>query len=456
MGKRPFFCNNEYGNVAKMVKQVKNGGSPLAEGRVVGLDHEGRGVARQNGKAVFIRGALLGEKVLYRINREDRRFDEADAVQIVEASDYRQEPPCPHYGDCGGCSMQHIEFSAQVAFKQRVVEEQCLRLAKSMPEQILPPIYGLPWHYRERGRLSVCSDEKGRLKIGFQARKSRDTINISTCPILPRHLTAILPLLKKQLHSLSNILKGIEFAVGIGGITALNLLFTHKPSDKQTGCLHELQTELGSDWHLSWQAAKGGVHLSDGGKNLLHYRLTDFDIDMAFTVGSFTQVNAALNNLMVRRAVDSIAPEKGDRIADLFCGIGNFSLPLARSGAEITGIEGLAELTGQACANARRNNLTNLKFQTADLFKTERNIFETLKKSDKILLDPPRAGAHALAKALPDKKRPARIVYVSCNSATFARDVAEFVKKGYKFKKLGIMNLFSQTAHVESVGCFER
>lgn len=437
-----------------MVKRFENGGFAPAEGRVVGLNHEGRGIVRQGGKAVFVRGALPGERVLYRIVKTDKRFDQADAVRIIEASDYRRDAPCPHYGDCGGCSMQHIEFSAQVAFKQRVVEEQCLRLAKHMPEQILPPVYGLPWHYRERGRLSAGTDGQGRLKIGFRAQKSHGIADIDSCAVLPRHLSDVLPLLKKQLQGAAGILEGIEFALG-GGVTALNLLLSARPSEKQTGCLRGLQTRLGGDWRLSWQSPAHRGELHEGGGDL-HYRLDDFGIDLAFTVGSFTQVNAALNNLMVRRALDMLAPAKGERIADLFCGSGNFSLPLALSGAEVTGIEGLPALTSRARANARRNNLTNLKFLTADLFKTNAAAYEAWGKWDKILLDPPRAGAYAFAQSLRGSRLPGRIVYVSCNPATFARDAAEFVKKGYKFKKLGIINLFSQTAHAEAVGCFER
>ena len=425
----------------------------LFEADVSGWDSEGRGIVRRDGKAVFVTDALPGERVLCRVTRTGKRFDEAEAVCVLRPSESRRTPPCPHYAECGGCSMQHVEFAAQVAMKQRAVEEQCERIGRVRPTQMLAPVYGLPWHYRERGHFGVQADEGGRLKIGFRAKRSNRLADISSCMVLPRHLSAVLPLLKEALQTFAGILRGIEFAVG-GGKTALCLLTDKRPSEKQRGALRALSETLGSGWLLSWKAGDREEPLY-GGQGGLSYRLDDFAVEMPFDVGSFTQVNERLNNVMVRRAVEMLSPQRGERVVDLFCGLGNFTLPLARSGAHVTGVEGLPALTDRARRNAVLNGCGNASFETADLFCAD-GLSRFWRGADKMLLDPPRAGAYEVVKSLRPSEMPARVVYVSCNPASFARDAAVLVEKGYKFKSLGVMNLFSQTAHVESVGCFER
>ena len=456
-GKMPPFCafgRNGRGEMAIVaVKKDAVAQADLFEADVSGWDSEGRGIVRRDGKAVFVSDALPGERVLCRVTRAGKRFDEAEAVRVIRPSESRRTPPCPHYAECGGCSMQHVEFAAQVAMKQRAVEEQCERIGRVSPAQMLAPVYGLPWHYRERGRFGAETDERGRLKIGFRAKRSNRVADISSCMVLPRRLSAALPLLKEALQTFAGVLRGIEFAVG-GGKTALCLLTDKRPSEKQRGALRALSETLGSGWLLSWKTGNREEPLYEG-QGGLSYRLDDFAVEMPFSVGSFTQVNAELNNVMVRRAVDMLSLQRGERVVDLFCGLGNFTLPLARSGAQVTGVEGLAALTDRARRNAALNGCGNVSFETADLFCAD-GLSRFWRGADKMLLDPPRAGAYEVVKSLRPSEMPARVVYVSCNPASFARDAAVLVEKGYKFKSLGVMNLFSQTAHVESVGCFER
>lgn len=441
-----------------MKKQADSQGEKgeVFEADVVGLDHEGRGIVRRSGKAVFVHNALPGERVACRIVRTDKRFDVADAVEILRPSESRQDAPCPNYGECGGCSMQHIEFSAQVSFKQRVVEEQCARLGKISPDQILAPIYGLPWHYRERGRLGVQVDEQGRLKIGFRSKKSNRIVALKQCAVLPQHLSAALPKLHMGLQSFSGNLEGIEFAVAEGK-TALCLIVLRRPSEKEMKCLQALVETFGEAWLWSWRSKNGMRQALRPEEDGLIYKLPDFNLKMSFEVGGFTQVNAKLNNLMVKRAMDLLQPSPGERIADLFCGLGNFTLPIARSGAQVLGVEGLPDLVNRAKQNAVANHCQGyVDFRVADLFKVNPSAWDDWCNVDKVLLDPPRAGAHAVIEMLTQARRLQRIVYVSCNPATFVRDAALLVGKGYRFRLLGVMNLFSQTAHIESIGCFDR
>ena len=441
--------------IAAVQREVSAAAEMVFEAEITGFDSTGRGVARRNGKAVFVGNALPGERVRCRMTRADRRFDEAEAVEILRPSSFRQTPPCPHYEECGGCSMQHIRFEAQVALKQRVVEEQFARIGGLRPQQMLAPVYGAAWHYRERGRLGAETDGKGRLKIGFRAKKSNRIAAIQSCKVLPVHLSDALPLLQTALQPLADVLRGIAFAVG-GRRTALCLLTDKRPSEKQRGVLRNLSQKLGGDWLISWQYGVGEEMLYEG-QDGLSYRLADFDIEMPFCVGDFTQANAAVNNIMVRRAVDMLDPAHGDKIADLFCGLGNFTLPLAQSGAQVVGVEGSPALVRRAAGNARLNGFGgNVSFEVANLFKTGGRQSRIWQNADKLLIDPPRAGAYEIVKSLGLSRQPDRIVYVSCNPATFARDAAVLVDKGYKFKLLGLVNLFPQTEHVESVGCFER
>lgn len=434
------------------------------EADVFSLDYEGRGVARIGGKTVFIKGALPLETVRCRIVRSKKQFDEAETVEVLKASPWRRQPDCRHFDTCGGCVLQHIEPQAQVALKQRIFEEQLARIGKVKPQEMLPPIYGLPWHYRERARLSVAVDETGRLKLGFQGKKSHDVVDIQSCLLLPPHISARLGDVRALLQAWADAGVKTDFVEFFQGseVTVLNIGFVKRPSEK---VLHRLETWF--DVHLANQVkiwlmsiqVRGEAAVAHYLKHAaeLDYVLPEYGIRMPYRPGDFTQVNAQTNALMVARALRLLDIQAGERVADLFCGLGNFSLPMAVAGAgEVVGIEGSAVMTQRAAENAQRNGIRKgVRFQTADLFETTEADVAEWGKFDKMLLDPPRSGAYAVVNSLHGAYLPKRIVYVSCNPASFARDAAVLVGKGYRFSSAGIMNLFAQTAHVEAIGVFD-
>ncbi len=430
------------------------------EGEVSGIDQEGRGVVR-GGKTVFVAGALPGERAVYRVVRRHKGFDEAQAVAVSNESSVRRAPPCPQFGECGGCALQHIDDGAQVAFKQRIVEEQLWRLGKVRPQQWLAPIYGYAWHYRQRARLSAEWTQEG-LRLGFQAKRSHRVVALADCAVLPEAVVRQLPYWQELLGGLlpEGTLDYVEFAQG-SRVLAWRL-HTFKPL---TASVRARLLAAVDEWapvqeqavQLWLSAGRGAPECVWGSAADLFYELPQYGIRMPFVPGDFTQVNAQTNALMVSRALALLAPQAGERIADLFCGLGNFSLPIARSGAQVLGVEGLASLSRRAQENAEVNGLADrARFQTADLFACDEQAVAAWGKLDKMLIDPPRAGAYAVVRALPQSGGPKRLVYVSCNPATFARDAAVLQEKGYQLKEAGVMNLFAQTAHVELVARFER
>lgn len=426
---------------------------------VESLDHEGRGVAHVEGKTVFIEGALPGEEVEYSVYRKKPSFDQAQVSRILRASAQRVTPRCPHFGVCGGCSMQHLDSNAQAAAKQRVMEDALWHLGRLKPEIIYPAIYGPAWGYRDRARIGVrLVPKKGGVLVGFHERRSSYIADMRSCEILPRHLSDLLPQLRILIGGLSipDRLPQIEIAVG-DGVTVLvfrNLL-PLTPAD-------EARLAAFGDAH--------GVHiwLQPGGPDTAHplhpgeaavlsYTLPEFDLSLDFRPTDFTQVNVHINRILIRRAMQLLDPRPGERIADLFCGLGNFSLPIARHGAHVIGVEGSDTLVARAAENARNNGLgAACEFHAANLFEATEDSLAALGHLDKILIDPPREGAIAVVKAL-GEEGPARIVYVSCNPATLARDAVVLVgEKGYRLKGAGIANMFPQTSHVESIALFER
>ena len=427
------------------------------------LDYEGRGVARIGGKAVFIEGALPGEEVSCRITRSKKYFDEAETVEVLRASEQRVEPLCPHFSICGGCVLQHARHEAQVAYKQQVLEEQLQRIGKVCADQILPPIYGSPWGYRQRARLAVAEDAKGRLYAGFKARKSNLVVKIETCAVLPPHISEMLPELQQLLQGWGKEAAVRYIEISDSDSISVLTIAVERGLDKQK--LTKLQQF--SDRHLNWKTAAWQIWLQTGRQAAQpfyphcevepYYCLPEFNLNIPYRPGDFTQVNHQVNALMVQRAVRLLDPQPGERIADLFCGLGNFTLAIARSGAQVVGIEGLVEQTEMAAANADRNGLgSNVCFQTSNLFQADAAEIASWGVLDKMLLDPPRSGAQEVISALHYPYLPEKIVYVSCNPATLARDAAGLLKKGYKFKAVGVMNLFPQTAHIETIGYFER
>lgn len=423
------------------------------------LDHEGRGVARHDGKAIFIEGALPGEHVEYSSYRKRPSYEQATTSLVIKASPQRCEPRCRFFGVCGGCSMQHLEVSAQVASKQRVLEDALWHLARVKPEIVLPAIHGPAWGYRDRARIGVrLVPKKGGVLVGFHEKKSSYIADMTSCEILPPHISTLLLPLRGLIAGLScpDRIPQIELAVG-SDLTVLvlrNLLpLTAQDESKLLA--------FGDKHGVSMWLQPGGPDtvrpIRPGEPEYLHYTLPEFDLRLRFRPTDFTQVNVHINRLLVRRAMQLLEPAPGERIADLFCGLGNFSLPIARQGALVVGVEGSAALVQRAAENAALNGLSERsEFRVANLFDATPESFAALGRLDKLLIDPPREGAIAIAKALSDHC-PRRIVYVSCNPATLARDAALLVhEKGYRLRGAGVANMFPQTSHVESIALFER
>ena len=431
---------------------------------ITSLDYESRGVAKLNGKTIFVNNALPQEIAQIRITQDKAHFAEAQVEQIVQPSPYRRTPACPHYGDCGGCAMQHVAFGAQVAMKQRVFEEQLQRIGKVQPESLLPPVYGTPWHYRSRTRLAVHTSANGKVVLGYQAKRSHKIVGINQCLLLPEHVSGCLGIIHDALQDMVNVqpkvgIRSVEISVG-EGVTAVNIVSQKRQPENVlcalSGCLNRGAggKPVWQVWQQIGNAKPQAVSPHDAPP--LVFRLPEFGLTMPFQLGDFTQINLPLNEIMVARAVHFLDPQPHERIADLFCGLGNFTLPLAKRVAEVVGIEGSAALTQRAIANARANGLPNAQFASADLFAATPETLAALGRFDKMLLDPPRAGAFAVVQALHAPYLPQRIVYISCNPATLARDAAVLASKGYRFTTAGMMNLFPQTSHVEAIGVFER
>lgn len=423
------------------------------------LDNEGRGVGHADGKAVFVEGALPGERVTYSVFRKKPSYELAQVGTILRRAATRVEPRCRYFGICGGCAMQHVEHAAQVAAKQRVLEENLLRIGKVAPERILPAIYGTPWGYRQRARLSVrYVEKKGRLLVGFHEKKSSFVADMRTCEILPPKVSALIDPLREIIERLSirERLPQVEVAVG-EDVTVLVLRILEPLSSADEALLKTFAETHQIQFWLQPQGPETAQPFYPLNAPELVYRLPEFDLVMPFRPTEFTQVNPAMNRVLVKQAIGLLEPQPGERIADLFCGLGNFSLALARRGALVIGMEGNQALVERARENARRNGLSErAEFRVADLFKMTEPAMAALGHFDRILIDPPRDGAIEVVKALAGDA-PQRIVYVSCNPATLARDAAVLVhSQGYRLLAAGIVNMFPHTAHVESIAAFQR
>lgn len=422
--------------------------------RIERADHEGRGIGRIGGKTVFVAGALPDETVSCRIVRRHSRFDEAETLDVHQASPWRVAPFCPHAGECGGCSLQHLDFSAQVAFKQQALESQLQRLGKVSPQQMLAPVYGTAKHYRSRTRLAVTSAGV----LGYRKRHGHDVVAVSQCAVLPKPVSDALPVWAQAVAELCQRapkagIHALEIHCG-DNVSALMVCSNRAIPAQAWRDWSDAVCAVAGSWQTWQQIGKNEPVRMGGTDGDLCYRLSEFALSMPFVPGDFTQANRAVNEILVARAVRLLQPQANEHIVDLFCGLGNFSLPLARSGADIQGIEGLPSLTRRAAANARANGIKNARFATADLFEVAPDAVWT--RADKILLDPPRAGAYAVVQSLSRQHLPQRVVYVSCNPATLARDAAVLVEKGYVFAAAGLVNMFPHTGHSEAVACFER
>ncbi len=436
---------------------------------VESLDLEGQGVAhRSDGKVVFIEGALPGETVQVNVGRRKNQWEQGQVTAIARESAQRVRPGCPHFGlhreACGGCKIQHLHPAAQVAVKQRVLEDNLWHLGKVRAEQLLRPIEGPAWGYRYRARLSVRHvHRKGEVLVGFHERKSRYVADMSVCPVLAPQVSAMLPALRALVAGMAerDRLPQIELAMG-DEVIALVLRHLAPLPDDDLARLRAFGAEHGVQW---WLQPKGPdtVHRLDEGGPELAYALPEFGVHMPFKPTDFTQVNPHINRVLVQRALARLDPQPGERVIDWFCGLGNFTLPIARRGARVLGIEGSRSLVERAADNARLNGLS-AEFEARNLFELSAEDLQALGSADRWLVDPPREGAFALAKATADLLQagaawapPRRIVVVSCNPATLARDAGLLVHQaGYRCTLAGVVNMFPHTAHVESMAVFDR
>ena len=434
------------------------------------LDMDARGVGHLRnedgspGKVIFVEGALPGERVSFLTFKKKKNWEAARMTALHRESALRVAPRCPHFDNCGGCSMQHLEPSAQVAMKQRVLEDNLWHISKVKAETIMRPMYGPTWGYRYRARLSVRHvAKKDTVLVGFHEKRSAFVADMTDCKILPPHVAALLVPLRALIGALSiyDQVPQIEVAVG-EAVTALVLRIMAPLNAADATLLKAFANE----WNVQWWLQTKGPDTAAPYYPLdraLYYTLPEFGVRMPFKPVDFTQVNHHINRVLVGTALRLLEVQPEDRVADLFCGIGNFTLPLATRASAVVGIEGSAALTERALDNAKANGLAaKTSFSTRNLFELTTDDLVALGKFDRMLVDPPRDGAMALAQALAGLRAshpemlPQRIVYVSCSPSTLARDAGILTHQaGYVMQKAGVVNMFPHTSHVESIAVFE-
>ncbi len=425
------------------------------------IDHEGIGVSHVDGKVVFIEGGITGERVAYTRLRGRGNYDLGAVTQVLSESSLRVRPRCTYFGTCGGCAMQHVHAGAQVAAKQRVLEDNLARIGKVQPESILPAVHGPSWGYRHRARLSVhYVAKKGGVLVGFHERKSRYVADVRSCEVLPPAVSALIVPLRELFTTMTgrDRMPQVELAVG-EAVTVLVLRHLDPIPEEDAAKLRAFADRHGIQWWLQPKGPDTAHPFHPLDAPALDYRLPEFGLAIGYRPTEFTQVNTAVNRVLVKRAVDLLDPRAGERVGDLFCGLGNFTLAIASRGATVVGMEGAATLTARGGENARANGLDHLaSFLTYDLYTDAPGALATLGPVDKLLIDPPRDGAMEICKALPEAAAgPSRIVYVSCSPSTLARDANVLVNvKGYRLAAAGVVNMFPHTGHVESIALFVR
>jgi 23S rRNA (uracil1939-C5)-methyltransferase len=480
--------------------------NPILQATIESLDQEGRGVAHVDGKTIFIDGALPNEVVMYQSQRIKPSYEVANTIEVLQASAERVTAKCAHYGLCGGCKLQHMDATAQVLAKQQMLEADLQHIGKVKAESMLPPLFGPTWGYRHKARLSVkYVQKKERVLVGFNEKGTRFVADMNSCEVLVPAVSALIAPLQDMILQLSirDKLPQIELAVGQDNVIVLIFRIMDALTEND-----EALFKAFADAHniQVWTQTKGPDTIKPFwplAAPALAYSLPEFDLNYPFKPNEFTQVNPQINQQMVSRAMQLLQPKAGENIADFFCGIGNFTLPIARSGATVLGLEGLSNLVDRANESAALNKISNVNFGVADLFKMTEDSLQALGQFDKWLIDPPRDGAFELIKSLKNAanldnvldnikddatglhhssasleanihaspgasknprsenimqfENPKLIVYVSCNPATLARDAGVLVnEKGYKLSAAGVINMFPHTAHVESIALFEK
>lgn len=420
---------------------------------IIDLDTEGRGVARVNGKATFIADALPGELVKFKYVEVSRDSDQAQMTAVERASPQRVTPPCAHFGLCGGCSLQHLGAEHQLAYKQKWLLDALARIGKVTPESVAAPLHGPSTGYRRRARLGAkLVPKKGGVLVGFRERSSGFLAALETCAVLDPRVGLKLRPLGVLIDSLS-INKAVpQIEVSAADTVALVFRVLETPSESDKAKLIEFAAREGFDIYLQTGGPNSITPLSP--VSTLEYSPDGSDLSLRFGPADFIQVNGEMNQKIVHQALDWLQPKAGERVLELFCGLGNFSMPLARTGAQVIAAEGEAGLIQRARENAQRNGL-EIRFEKADLFNTAADVAWLQGDFDKVLLDPPRAGAKEILPAIA-KKKPAKILYVSCHPGTLARDAGTLVHEhGYTLTRTGVMDMFPHTAHVESMALFE-
>jgi 23S rRNA (uracil1939-C5)-methyltransferase len=421
------------------------------------MSHEGRGVAHINDKTIFIDGALPEEEVSFIYTGMHRNYDEGKAVEVLKSSPDRVEPLCEHFGLCGGCSLQHLNPKKQIEYKQETLMENLRRMGHVTPEEILPPLVASQWGYRRKARIGVrYVHKKERVMVGFREKGNRYLADLHGCKVLHPSVGEHIDDLSKVIASLESYdqIAQIEVAA-TDSFTALVFRNLVSLSDSDQEKLKNFAREF--NFHVYLQSAgPDSVSLLYPDESVLSYTLGDFNLDLQFLPTDFTQVNAEINQKMIVRALDLLQVNEQDRVLDLFCGIGNFTLPLATRVAHVTGVEGDVGLIDRARANAERNHLLNVDFHVNDLTNDLVGTTWADQQYDKILLDPPRSGALEIMDLVAGLNA-SRIVYVSCHPASLSRDAGELVNRyGYTLVKAGVMDMFPHTAHVESIALFEK
>ncbi len=430
-------------------------GTELVE--IVDLAHDGRGVARLNGKAVFVAGALPGEQARIRRVKQRKRLDEAVLVELVSTAPTRVVPHCPHFGRCGGCALQHMDPQAQLAAKSRELQQQLERIGHVRPTTLLPPLAGPLYGYRRRARLGVrVLPRSGRAIVGFRERTTPLLTDVRDCAVLAAPVGPLCEALGELvgLLSIGDSIPQIEVAIGEHA-TVLVLRILAQPTEADAVRLQAFSVQHGVQFWLQREGPASAVPI-EGAVPVLDYTLPEFDVRLEFSPLDFVQVNADLNQRMVAEAIRLLAPAPGDRVLDLFCGLGNFTLPLARRAVDVLGVEGDAGLVARGRHNAALNGLGNARFALANLFGPLGGEPWARERFQRVLLDPPRAGA---VEALPliAASGASRVVYISCHPASLARDAGLLVNEhGFTLSAAGVMDMFPHTAHVESIALFER
>ncbi|MCP5418919.1 MAG: 23S rRNA (uracil(1939)-C(5))-methyltransferase RlmD [Gammaproteobacteria bacterium] len=420
------------------------------------LAHDGRGVAHRDGKTVFIEGALPGESVSFTTLSRHNKYDEGRAEEIITPSSERVEPRCAHFGVCGGCSLQHLAADRQLDYKQAWLLDNLSRIGKVQPSQVLEPLRGPHWAYRYKARLGVkYVPKKGRVLVGFRERNAPYLADLRRCEVLHPRVGGLLEALAELVGSLSlaQQVPQIELAAGDETV-ALSFRVLRPPTEADRARL----TAFGQAHDLHIYVQPGGVRSTEllwPEHAQLSYRLPDHGLNLTFLPYHFMQINPAINRQMVDRALNLLNVTPQDRVLDLFCGLGNFTLALARHAREVVGVEGDGEMVDWAQGNGQRNGIHNVRFYADDLARLSEDSPWAQPSYDKILLDPPRSGALPILPRLAGLGA-ARIVYVSCHPATLARDAAELVHRhGFRLVSAGVMDMFPHTTHVESIALFE-